>query len=93
MQEFQDLIEAQTNPCNENSSNVVDIDGFYNLKHNELSEEEMDEYSFEILNTSIAMWNKTIIYGMNNERVLITCLKKEIEKIETGQNLAESLRK
>jgi len=93
MQEFNNLVYNQINPIKAIHSTIVDIDDFYNLKHTELSAEEMNEYSFEILDTSIAMWNENIHYGTVNEKILNTCFKKEIEKIEEGQSLEESLRK
>lgn len=91
MQEFNDLLVGQTNPIGE--SNIIKYMEFYDEKVKELSEDEIQEYSFEILDTALGMWSNIKSAGVDMERVLNSALAKETEKAMRGQSLEESLKK
>lgn len=91
MKEFKDLLIAQTNP--RGNSNIINYDEFYNNKIDVLSEDEIKNYSFEILDTSLALWSDLRSAGTNIEEVLGIAFKKEIDLVQNGQPLGESLRK
>ena len=86
-QEFQDLIIAQKEMF------IFKYDEYANKTVDELEEDEINEYSFEILNMSKFMWKSLIAAGQNMERVWGKCLDLERKKVEEGQDISQSLRK
>ncbi len=91
MEEFNRLLIGQTNPVGKSS--IVNYADFYNKKIDEITDEEIQEHSFEILETSLALWPEMTTVGQNVEYVWGECFAKEIEKVNNGQPSEESLRK
>ena len=81
---FQELYNGQ------NETAIFDYDKFINKMINELTEEEIGQYSTEILDTSSVLVNRLNRIGPNLEKTWSLALTKERENVEDGQNVNES---
>lgn len=66
---------------------IIDIDIWKNEIINTLTDQEIKEFSFEILERISAIWGKTINAGTNLERVMRLALEEETRKIAEGQSI------
>ena len=87
MEEFISLYIAQ------NEFVMSDYDSFANGKNNELTSEDIDEHSFEILNVSIPLWQRLGSAGTNMERVWNQSFAREIDRVDEGQDVSTSIEK
>ena len=87
MEEFVSLYIAQAEFV------MSDYDSFANGKNNELTSEDIDEHSFEILNVSIPLWQRLGTAGTNMERVWNQSFAKEIDRVDEGQDVSTSIEK
>lgn len=72
---------------------VAEYDEYSNAKINELTDEDIENHSFEILNVSIPLWKRLQTAGNNMEYVWNQSFSREIDKINEGQSLEESIEK
>lgn len=87
LEEFQILCYAQSNAV------VVEYDNYANSKISELTDKDIDEHSFEVLDSSIALWADLNEAGTTMERVWGRALTREIEMLDSGQDLQTSINK
>ena len=71
---------------------ITDITSFRNFKFKELTDEEIKQYSFEILEGSLPLWNYTVL-GNINLNLLSKTIEIEDEKARKGQRLQTSIEK
>ena len=71
---------------------ITDITSFRNFKFKELTDEEIKQYSFEILEGSLPLWNYTVL-GNINLNLLSKTIEIEDEKARKGQSLQTSIEK
>lgn len=91
MQEFHDLLVAQTNP--KGRSCIIDYYDFYGNKLDELTKDEINDNSFQILDSMLGMYSDLSNAGEDVERVCQSAFSKEIELIQNGQNIKETIYK
>lgn len=85
MSKFCDLYDSQ------DEIGIIKYDDFLNKMINELSEGEIEEYSAEILDSSIALARNVIKIGGNLENMWSLALEKERQKVEQGQSVDETV--
>ena len=78
------LLEAQVTPNNQQSA-IINIDEYKNDLINNLTEEQIKQFSFQILERIPAIFGKSIDAGTNLERVMKLAFDEEIRKISEGQ--------
>ena len=95
MEEFFGLYVKQQMPYDSSKSAVVEYDEFWNSKIQELSEKEIHDYSFEILDTIIGMTGKSgnIQIGTDAEKIIDELTQREIELAEEGQSIEKTIMK
>ena len=93
MTEFYNLYMKQNNPRDASNSPVVQYDKFVNSKLQEITDEEIHDYSFEILDTAIGLTGNEVILGTYAEKLTDKLIQREIELIEEGQTIETSIKK
>lgn len=87
LREFVSLLHAQVTP-NQEPSAIIDILDYKNKVIDQLTEGEIKDNSFEILDSiAILFENETVKAGSNLEKVIYLAFKEEIRKIEEGQSI------
>ena len=71
---------------------ITDIIEFRNFKLKELTDEEINQYSFEILEGSLPLWDFNVL-GTINTDLLSKTIEIEDEKARKGQSLQTSIEK
>lgn len=71
---------------------ITDIIEFRNFKLKELTDEEINQYSFEILEGSLPLWDFNVL-GTINTDLLSKTIEIEDEKAREGQSLQTSIEK
>lgn len=72
---------------------ITDFKKFVNTKIEELTVEEIQENSFEVINIALSLWRRIRSTNENIERVWIQAIQTELNKARNGQSLQISIKK
>ena len=89
---FIKLIERQVTPNNQSSA-IIDILKYKNEMINNLTEDEIKKFSYEILRRIPSIFGSEIKAGHNLEEVMRIALEEEIRKINQGQPIETTNKK
>ena len=94
LKKFVELLDAQITPGN-NGSAIFHISEYKNEEINNLTEDIINEHSFEILDgiTSLFGNENSLMAGTSLEKCVEHALRIEIEKIESGQPIEVTMQK
>lgn len=86
----EEMVEFRNLYIKQKEQVVFAYDRFLNKMINELTEEEILQYSTEILSSSLALVDGITVIGGNLEKIWSLALRKERENIDDGQSVKDS---